>query len=190
MLGLNKPIIPFIVYAIILYIVSFWIHSVWIIMPLVVIPYLYMSIKVPEEVKSQGLYLVDIKKNGLFAYSGGLFKKYIVLSKQAYYGDFRGALEYHEQGHNNNWHTLKKITLIAVYSIFSIPFIYYGINTVVFILFLTFTLVINYAICTVFEIEADYNVVQNGETDYLVTYLQDYSTKNMCNIIRIKMLGG
>jgi hypothetical protein len=149
-----------------------------------------MTLKMPEEIKSQGPYLIDVKRKGLWAYSGGLFKKYIVLSKQAYCGDFRGAFEYHEQGHNDNWHTLKKVTLIAVYSIFIIPFIYYHIDSWYFVSFLAFTLAINYAIGVVFEVEADNNVIKNGETDYLVAYLQNYAPKSVCNNIRIKLLGG
>ena len=179
-LEINKYLLPFFIWASVLYAVSFFAHSVWIIPFFIIFPYLVFS---NHPTYTPGLHIFDSPK--FSAYSGGLTKKFIVISKSLVGSKFGKIVIEHERTHNKNRHTEIKYFLVFIYCLVVSVLIYNKVRPVVFTASIMIIFVVNYLFVTVLEVDADSSV---SDKKILREYLSLRPKKSLCNKLRIYLL--
>ena len=179
-LDLNKYLLPFFIWSVILYAASFFTSASWVISFFIIFPYLVFS---NHPTYTPGLHIFDSPK--FSAYSGGLTKKFIAISKGLAGSKFGKSVIEHERTHNKNRHIEIKYFFVFLYSLIVSGLIYNTVYPAIFVISLMFIFAANYLFVTALEIDADSSV---SDKKILREYLSLQPKKSLCNKLRIYLL--
>lgn len=183
MLGLNKPLIPLIIYSIVIYSLSFIAPWAWALMPLVMIPYVICSTAwYADRIYGPG----DIfPGNRMGALSGVIPRPFIKMTVGAYRSSFSEAIVKHEEGHIGGNHQVLSLVCMAQYAIWMALAIKSHFSTPQIGAVLAIVLVLNYVQVTVTEVAADWYASRLGCRTNLTLFLRSYASRSLCNRIRV-----
>ena len=186
MLGVNKTILPLLVWAAACYVASQWFTPAWMLIPVVLPPYFYAS----SEHFANKLYGSGMVCSlpGINAVSGMIPKKFIKVSDRAWNSKYREALLDHEKGHVLGAHSVFGLAGIVVYAAGFMMGILLAAPAPVMLVLATAVFFLQYAMFTFFELQADQYAIHQGRRCELIGFLESIAPKSFCNSIRLQAL--
>lgn len=183
MLGLNKPLIPLIIYSIVIYSLSFIASWAWALMPLVIIPYVICSTKwYADRIYGPGEVFPGKRMGAL---SGAIPRPFIKMTVGAYHSPFGDAVAKHEEGHIAGRHQILSLGAFLMYAVSIGGAIRFGFSVPQMAALIAGTLVSNYIMQTVTEVAADWYASRLGHRTDMVLFLHSYASRSICNRIRV-----
>lgn len=183
MLGLNKPLIPLIIYSIVIYSLSFIAPWAWALMPLVVIPYVICSTKwYADRIYGPGEVFSGERMGAL---SGVIPRPFIKMTSSADCSSFSEMIVKHEEGHIAGKHQVLSLACVALYSALMAALIKNHYPAWQMGTALVTVLVLNYIQVTTTEVAADWYASRLGHRTNLTLFLRGHASRSLCNRIRI-----
>jgi Zn-dependent protease with chaperone function len=186
--GLNKPIYPIIITALIIYSLSYFNLFLYPILLLLVVFYTVSNLIVPNGVKD-GDSIVFHNTKSIGSYSAGLIKRYVVISRKTVDSEYYKAVLSHEYGHSIYRHTLIKLIAMSLYCFIFMVEIKNGVELPIFLISIIGILLINYTLFVALEISADKFSIKLGNKFFLKKFINVCCPKTLCNKIRLKYIG-
>ena len=183
MLGLNKPLVPLIIYSIMIYSLSFIVPWAWALMPLVMVPYVVCSTKwYADRIYGPGEVFPGKRMGAL---SGVIPKSFIKFTSAMWCSPFIDAAARHEEGHVLGNHQVLSLGAFLMYAITIGGAIRFGFSIPQMVAIIVGTLISNYAMQTAQEVVADKYASRLGHRTNMVLFLRSHASRSICNRIRI-----